>query len=131
MYGSWGALEYMDQSYDEAYKYQALAEYNTASVHGEKIHPLSFDLLPAFPNPFNSSTTIEFSLARTDWVDLSIYNIRGQKVQTLTANRFAAGIYSVRWDARDEAEALSSGVYFYVMSTASGFRQTQRLLFLK
>ena len=93
--------------------------------------PSEFELNAAFPNPFNSSTTIEFSLPRTDWVDLSIYNIGGQKVQTLTANRFAAGIYSVRWDARDEAEALSSGVYFYVMSTASGFRQTQRLLFLK
>ena len=107
---------------------------NTAVEEAQRISdvPSDFALNAAFPNPFNPSTTIEFSLAKADLVDLSIYNISGQKVRTLIANQYTSGKYAVHWDARNDAGAMvASGVYFYVMSTTSGFRQTQHLLFLK
>jgi hypothetical protein len=116
MYGSWGALEYMDQSYDEAYKYQALAEYNTASVHGEKIHPLSFDLLPAFPNPFNPVTTLRYDLPEDAVVNVTIYDIMGRVVRTLVNSQQNAGFKSIQWNATNNAgQPVSAGLYLYTI----------------
>ena len=121
MYGSWGALEYMDQSYDEAYKYQALAEYNTASVHGEKIHPLSFDLLPAFPNPFNPVTTLRYDLPEDAVVNVTIYDIMGRVVRTLVNSQQNAGFKSIQWNATNNAgQPVSAGLYLYTIKGSSG-----------
>ncbi|MFC1508683.1 two-component regulator propeller domain-containing protein [Candidatus Omnitrophota bacterium] len=65
-----------------------------------------------YPNPFNQTTTIEFALPREMMVELSIYNVMGQKVRTLLNDSYGAGNHRVIWDGRDdEFRYVSSGVY--------------------
>ncbi len=62
-----------------------------------------------YPNPFNPKTVIGWQLAANGNVDLSIYNILGQKVTTLISKKPQAGYYKVEWNT----SGISSGVYFY------------------
>ncbi|MBU0519171.1 T9SS type A sorting domain-containing protein, partial [bacterium] len=70
--------------------------------------PDEFCLLPAYPNPFNPSTTIRFGLPTASEVSLSIYNIRGERVADLVNGYRLAGYHDVTW----EAGGLASGMYF-------------------
>ena len=83
----------------------------------------SFQLFPNFPNPFNPSTTIRFSLKRALPVTLSVYSVTGQRVRTLVDGELTPGEHRVVWDGRSDAgTALGSGVYFYRLQAG---RQTQ------
>lgn len=64
--------------------------------------PTQFILFPNYPNPFNPSTTISFSLPKENRVELAIYSISGQRVRTLLSGRMSAGTYSSVWDGRDD-----------------------------
>ena len=67
----------------------------------------------AYPNPFNPNVTIPFSLAEAQRVRMTVYDIRGRSVRTLTDQVFGAGDQQVSWNGRDDAgRSLSSGVYF-------------------
>lgn len=89
--------------------------------------PEAFSLAQNYPNPFNPNTTIGYQLAEPVHVDLSIYNLSGQKVATLVSQKQAAGLYYVEWDAA----VFASGVYFYIIETNSGFKQGKKMLLLK
>ncbi len=94
--------------------------------------PSAFILDQNFPNPFNPSTTIKFSLPSSADVSLSIMNLLGEKVATLVAGRLDQGMHSIRWDA----SGFPSGVYFYQLqavleSTGQSLVQTRRLLLLR
>ncbi|MGN8225615.1 T9SS type A sorting domain-containing protein [Gracilimonas sp. BCB1] len=71
--------------------------------------PNSVKVYQNYPNPFNPETTISFELPRSAFVELTVYDITGRKVQTLTAQDFRLGSYSIPFNA----QGLSSGVYFY------------------
>jgi flagellar hook assembly protein FlgD len=74
---------------------------------------------------------VKYNLAETADVHLQIYNIVGQVVRTLVADRQAAGRYQVRWDGMDDrGAAVSSGIYFYQI-TAGKFQDVKRLMLLK
>jgi hypothetical protein len=94
---------------------------------GETIKPFTFQLLQNYPNPFNPTTMIRWQLAAPAKVNLSIYNVLGEKVVTLFDGQQKAGDYRVVWDAR----AFASGVYFYRLQTDQGFVQTRKLVVLK
>ncbi|MGH7497203.1 MAG: ThuA domain-containing protein [bacterium] len=87
----------------------------------------SFALAQNYPNPFNPTTTIHYELPVLSKVDLSIYNLLGQKVATLVSGRQLAGSYEINW----EAAAHPGGVYFYRLETSTGFVQTKKLILLK
>ncbi|MDO9578506.1 MAG: FlgD immunoglobulin-like domain containing protein [Candidatus Cloacimonadales bacterium] len=71
-----------------------------------------------FPNPFYESASLSFSLSQASAVDLSIFNIRGQKVKSLIAETRSRGTYTVLWNGRDESDQpLPSGIYFYKFAT--------------
>ena len=93
--------------------------------------PKSFRLSQNYPNPFNPVTTIRYAIgAHHDapvWIDLSIYNLLGQKVATLISAKQPAGHYEVQWDA----SGMASGVYLYKLSTDQGFSQTRKLVLLR
>jgi hypothetical protein len=99
---------------------------NPNSVEGPKELPAQFELKPNYPNPFNPTTTIEFSIPQASNVTLKIYNIRGEEVATLVSEKLPAGNYKRIWSAGE----LSSGVYFYRLQTET-FVQTRRLLVMK
>ncbi|MFZ0390314.1 MAG: FlgD immunoglobulin-like domain containing protein, partial [Calditrichia bacterium] len=81
--------------------------------------PQDYQLLQNFPNPFNSETAIGFQLSAVSEVEISVYNLLGQKVRTLANRKFTAGEHTVKWDGRDDAgREAASGVYVYQLQTA-------------
>ncbi len=93
--------------------------------------PVPDRLSQNYPNPFNPHTTIAFDLARAGQVRIEIFNTKGQKIRKLTSGDFSAGAHSVNWDGTDDGgQAVSSGLYFYRMQSASGL-QTRKMLLLK
>jgi photosystem II stability/assembly factor-like uncharacterized protein len=85
-----------------------------------------FQLFQNFPNPFNPVTTISYQLARSAFVNLSIYNVAGQLVTTLVNEHKERGHYSVIFNAGD----VSSGIYFYRINTGE-YSETKKCLIIK
>ena len=86
-------------------------------------------LMNNYPNPFNPETKINYSLAEDGNVELTVYNIKGQKVRTLINNNVEAGEHSVIWNGNDEkGNKVSSGVYFYSLRTEGGVLNKKMLL---
>ena len=80
--------------------------------------PLEYELLPAFPNPFNPSTVIRYALPEGSFVRLEVYDVLGRRVRELVRDRQSAGWHSVVWDGRDEfGRKVGSGVYLCRLST--------------
>ena len=99
----------------------------------ENVLPLhkSFYLSQNYPNPFNPKTTISFSIPKESKVEISIYNIKGQKVSTLAKRDFEKGIHRVTWDGKDNiGKLVSSGIYFYKMET-DNFSEIKKAILLK
>jgi 7,8-dihydropterin-6-yl-methyl-4-(beta-D-ribofuranosyl)aminobenzene 5'-phosphate synthase len=95
------------------------------------ILPDGFALNQNYPNPFNSGTAISFALPRYAKVELALYNLAGQRVATLVQGAREAGVYTVRWDGRDEAgRELASGVYLYRLRAGTQ-EQNRKLLLLR
>ena len=96
----------------------------------EKNYPEKFTLYQNFPNPFNSSTVISWHVGATGrspvQIELSIYNVLGQKVVTLISEKQPAGYYEYTFDA----STYASGLYYYVLHTEQGM-QSRRMLFIK
>ncbi len=93
--------------------------------------PANFSLSPNYPNPFNASTIIEYSIARGSQVSLTVYNSLGQKVADLVGRHQVAGHYRILWDGTDSrGKSVASGVYFYRLE-AGEFVQSRKMLVLK
>jgi hypothetical protein len=88
--------------------------------------PQSISLSQNYPNPFNPSTTINYSIPAAGNVELKVYNLLGQLVQTLVNETKAAGAHHIRFDA----SAFASGVYIYQIE-AAGKVQTRRMILIK
>ncbi|MBI9060210.1 MAG: Type 1 glutamine amidotransferase-like domain-containing protein [Labilibaculum sp.] len=87
---------------------------------------IGFVLSQNYPNPFNPNTQIQFNLPIAAKVNLSVYNIIGQKVTELTNNYFEAGLHSIQFTANN----LSSGLYFYKF-ISDNFSQVNKMILLK
>lgn len=97
----------------------------------ERILPLAYEISQNVPNPFNPSTEISYRLPESGAVELEIYNLVGQRINTLVQGEQKAGAYTVTWSGRDShGREVSSGVYFYRFST-DGLVETRRMLLLK
>ena len=84
---------------------------------GESNLPDEFALHQNYPNPFNPSTTISFDLNKKQDIELTIYNLLGQKVRTLYSGSIDAGSHRIEWDATDDShQKISSGIYFYKLA---------------
>jgi hypothetical protein len=70
--------------------------------------PSQFHLFPNYPNPFNASTVLRYSLIQPGMVTLKVHNVLGQEVVTLFEGTKQSGVHSITWDASD----VSSGIYF-------------------
>jgi len=88
-------------------------------------------LHPAYPNPFNPQTCLKFSLASDGFVELTVYNIRGERVRRLVEEPYPAGIHEVLWPGLDDSgRSVASGVYFARM-TAGSVVMSQRLVLVR
>jgi hypothetical protein len=102
----------------------------TADVDGQIPTP-PLALRQNFPNPFNPSTTIEFSLPTTGPVSLIVYDVLGRRVRTLVAGQQPAGTHRIVWDAtNDRGGRIASGVYFYILKTPQG-EQRRKMVVLR
>jgi hypothetical protein len=89
-------------------------------------------LIGNYPNPFNPETTIKFSISKNSNVDLSIYNIKGQRIRTLANQQYAAGDYSIVWEgADDNGRSVGSGVYFYKLGVDGKLTSTRKCILMK
>jgi len=84
-------------------------------------------LLQNYPNPFNPTTTIGYQLPIPVSVEISIYNILGQKMATLINKKQPAGTHKVEWNAN----SFASGIYFYKLATSNGYSNTKKLILMK
>ena len=93
--------------------------------------PGQFELYQNYPNPFNAGTVIEFDVPTASDVELTIYNVLGQKVTTLVSSNMTAGHHRVEWNAEYAGgRAVTSGVYFYRFQ-ADEFVSVRKLVVLK
>jgi len=88
--------------------------------------PEEFVLSPAYPNPFNPTTTINFALPTDAKISIVVYNLQGSEVSTLINEYYNAGYYSINWDASNHA----SGIYFVKM-ISDNYSDTQKLMLVK
>ncbi len=85
-----------------------------------------------YPNPFNPETTILFSIPIDSKVNLSVYNIKGQKIRNLVNNKIDKGNHSVVWYGDDElGNSVSSGVYFYKLNVNGESKQIRKCILMK
>lgn len=90
------------------------------------ITPSNYSLAQNFPNPFNPSTTISFTIPNSEFVTLKVFNILGSEVATLVNENLSAGAYKYSFDAAN----LASGVYLYELK-AGKFREIRKMNLLK
>lgn len=90
-----------------------------------------FELEQNYPNPFNPKTTIKYSVSEYTNVSIIIYNILGKKIKKLVNEYREAGTYNIEWDGKDDnGRPVSTGVYFYQMSTVN-FQAVKKLMLQK
>lgn len=88
--------------------------------------PSTFALLQNYPNPFNPSTTIQYDVPKTSFVKISVYDILGTEVKILVSEEKNSGRYEITFDANN----LSSGIYYYTISTGE-FNQSKKMILMK
>jgi len=79
-----------------------------------------------YPNPFNPTTNISYSIPANDFVSLKVYNSIGKEVAELVNAILEAGNYTIPFDGSN----LSSGVYYYILSTPN-FREVRKMLLIR
>ncbi|NQT65565.1 MAG: T9SS type A sorting domain-containing protein, partial [FCB group bacterium] len=130
--GSYGWDEATFRFSDNNYEFVEETIINNTSSDDEL--PIVSGTLRNFPNPFNPSTTISFSVTQnSDFVNLEVYNIKGQKVKTFAAfpNR-GLGTRSIMWNGTDQNnKPVSSGIYLYQLKVDGKTVANKKMLLMK
>ncbi len=96
------------------------------------ISPSDFVLYANYPNPFNPTTMISYSLPRHAHVEVTIYNTFGRKVKTVLTSFQEAGFYSISWNGQDEAgRNVASGLYYCRLNVDGTLIQARKMLLLR
>ena len=104
----------------------AINSLNPTGVQNTVQLPTNFDLSQNYPNPFNPTTTIRFSIPQAGNVRITVYDVTGKMVQTITNSYYSRGTFNVNWNA----SSYASGVYFYRIE-AGTFNQVKKMVLLK
>ncbi len=99
---------------------------NNSNNSNNTSSPYEYSLKQNFPNPFNPNTTISFSIAKSGNVNLVVCDVLGKEVSVLVNEFKSAGGYDINFDA----SALSSGIYFYTL-TSGDFTETKKMFLIK
>jgi len=137
--------EYMDQLVQVGLTYEyrlgdidydGIVEYHstrtvTVSENDESTIPKQFTLKPAYPNPFNPSTTIEYAIPKDGMVSITIYDLTGQRVSRLLNTEQMAGWHKIRWNGNsDNGIQMPAGIYLVTVNTGNSLK-TMKLVFVK
>ena len=110
----------------------ALAE-NVTHIKLNKIPvlPFEYSLNQNFPNPFNPTTNISFSIPRDGNVNLSVFDLNGHRVKELMNGNISAGVHTVIWNGfNSDGKPVSSGVYLYIIKNDS-FSAMKKMILMK
>jgi flagellar hook assembly protein FlgD len=125
------ATSVMDASVSESGIVTTTVIITAADDPNDPIVPGVFALKQNYPNPFNPTTTIEFSLEKAMHIELTVYNVIGQKVRTLANQYLSIGNHVLEWDGTDEeGRTVSSGIYFYRLTT-DDYARTRKMVLTK
>ena len=122
-----GLIEY--ETWRRKPAYYAYRDYLAGLVNTdveEESVPAEFQLYQNYPNPFNPETNISYRLATSGKVTLEIFDLLGQKIQTLVDEEQAAGVHEISFTANN----LSSGIYMYHLRS-NGFVQSKKMILLR
>jgi len=118
---------YIDSDPSQFIENDFILTVNTVGINNISSIAESYSLSQNFPNPFNPSTSIEFSITRSDIVTLKVYDILGNEVSVLVNNqRYDAGKYRADFNGSN----LASGIYYYKLSTGN-FTDTKKMMLIK
>ena len=124
------ALTYEDMNCDQAGEYDLTARaivlgacdylgYNFNGFDSDNIITSKYELYQNYPNPFNSKTTIHYYLPNEGSVKISLYNIKGDYIDTILNTHKSAGQHVLNWNSKfiKNSEIISSGIYFYLLES--------------
>ena len=126
-------VKFMEGEYERNHYIQKidLSDYVGISEN-EIIQPNDPYAIGAYPNPFNPTTTISFSIPEESKIEIEIYNLKGQKVKQLVNDKLAEGQHSIIWNSVDETDKnVASGIYFYKLSVNGKTEAVKKCLLLK
>ncbi|MCX6152014.1 MAG: PKD domain-containing protein [Ignavibacteriales bacterium] len=108
-----------------------LVNANAVGVDDVADAPKEFFLKQNFPNPFNPTTIIKYSIPQEQHVKIIVYDINGKEVSELVNSKQSAGTYEIAWDGKNRfGNSVSSGVYFYSINSGS-FTQTRKMVLMR
>ena len=121
--------QFMD---DEIKQYVGGTGTSQLSVQSEnRLVASQITVFPSYPNPFNPSTKIRYELKNDDFININIYNIKGDHIKQLVCSNKSSGYHTVQWDATNEiGEGVSAGMYIYTIQ-AREYRSTKKMVLLK
>ncbi len=112
--------------------FDALKFVNTElKIPDEQLVPKNFKLYPPFPNPFNPSATLRYEIFLSSDINIHIYNIRGEKINSYHQQNVQPGIHDFHWTAISASGAIiPSGIYFYTIES-NGIVHSKKLIFMQ
>lgn len=128
-FDSTGRLQLVIQDGDDLVAYNMPEEWtypNSVESRTNPLLPMTICLIPAYPNPFNAVTRLNYSLPDAGLVNIRVYDVSGHLIETLVSSNMVAGYHSEVWDAG----AVSSGLYLVKMK-AKGFIKVQKIVLTK
>ncbi|MEE9443013.1 MAG: T9SS type A sorting domain-containing protein [candidate division Zixibacteria bacterium] len=132
--GDWTYVTLGGSTFDAAFSgaIEVTVEQSTSSAAGDNpAIAYTYGLEQNYPNPFNPVTRINYSLARKSNVDIAVFNILGQRVNTLMSGEVEAGPGFVEWHGDDDSgQEVASGIYFYKMVTDE-FVETRKMVLMR
>lgn len=116
-------------------KFYYMWDYNAgepvAIENGSIVKPEQYSLYDNYPNPFNPTTTIEYTLPKSENVTISIYNLVGELVNRVNYSNKKSGQYQYIWNSKDmHGNSVPSGVYFYELN-AGKFHSVKKMVLIK
>jgi hypothetical protein len=126
-----GDLVYPELAWEDMGSRSELSTLSTKQIGDTLILPGDYGLEQNYPNPFNPTTVIPYSIQKAGHVELSVFNLLGQKVTTLVDDYKEAGEYDAVWNGADESgKTVSSGIYFYKLRTGD-FIEVKKMMLMK
>jgi hypothetical protein len=116
--------------------FDALRFVNTANVNitneqSQLVFPADIILYPAYPSPFNSSTTLSYELTVNEVVKIDIFNILGYHVKTVLNEKQTSGYKTIIWDGKNESGLpVGAGLYFYQLHTPT-YIHTKKMVLVR